>query len=131
MKKSNLEPESEKFVVAPLICVNARFKAGWNWNLCKRNNWTHYTEAQYIESQLNTNNGTIFVQLEMTISRQYNWTHFIICIVMLFNRSDNILPEFRHIVNHSMTNVQIHLIKNLYCAEMFFLLVVKFHQLNI
>ena len=41
---------------------------------------------------------------------------------MLFNRLDNILPEFRHIINHSMTTVQIHLL---------FLLLVKFHQLNL
>ena len=34
------------------------------------------SEAQYTEAQLNTNSGTIFVKLKMTILIRYNWTQF-------------------------------------------------------
>ena len=49
-----------------VICINNRAD-GWNWNLCKRNNWTQYTEAQ-----LNTNNE--ICSFELTTLNFSNWS---------------------------------------------------------
>ena len=71
--------------------------------------------------KLNTNNGTIFIKLKMTRSIRHNWIQLFL-FWCFFIRSDNIFPEFRHIINHhSMTTVQITPYQSL-------VLVVKIHQ---